>query len=147
MIDLKIEDLPPQKAESFLNFCFKEALKESGLRAFPFSAQSQCRFILEPATQEPLSCLLFRKLEPHLKEIDFIATRSEYLGRGLASQLIKSLGSESEIWLELSEKNKKAHAFYLSQGFKETALRKNYYSDGSAAILMHKESFTAPDST
>lgn len=41
--------------------------------------------------------------------------------------------------LEVSKKNYTALSLYKKMGFKEKAIRKNYYKDGSDAVLMEKE--------
>jgi ribosomal-protein-alanine N-acetyltransferase len=52
--------------------------------------------------------------------------------------LIKELLSSGvkRVLLEVSEKNEPAKRVYEKAGFKPTGVRKNYYPDGSDAILM-----------
>ena len=63
--------------------------------------------------------------------------------QGIATRLMESLLKDSEkmgihsIYLEVREHNKAAIRLYERSGFKETGMRKNYYTDPSEhAILM-----------
>jgi ribosomal-protein-alanine N-acetyltransferase len=65
-----------------------------------------------------------------------------FRGRGLAPLFMEFLIKEllrlgvKRILLEVSEKNEPAKRVYEKVGFKPTGVRKNYYPDGSDAILM-----------
>ncbi len=61
---------------------------------------------------------LMRKLLGHF--VDFVCTK------------------ESKIFLEVHEKNTRALRLYESSGFRIDGIRKNYYSDGSAALNLSK---------
>lgn len=70
---------------------------------------------------------------------------NEYQGRGIGDMMLKSiinsykqLGVES-ISLEVRVTNQRAISLYEKNGFKKAYIRKQYYHDGTDAILMLKE--------
>ncbi len=74
--------------------------------------------------------------------ITMIAIRKEFHSQGIGSYVLnwfkdfaKEKGAKS-IWLEVSVNNKKAVRFYEKHGFFTQDIRKNYYSDGSDALVM-----------
>jgi len=74
--------------------------------------------------------------------ITMIAVKEDFQGRGIGSQVLswfknyaKEKGAEN-IWLEVSVNNKKAVRFYEKHGFFTQDIRKNYYLDGSDALIM-----------
>ncbi len=75
-------------------------------------------------------------------EINYIAVDEKYRRRGIAQELfdifICNLKNIDSISLEVRCGNEKAISFYLKNGFKQVAIRENYY-DGENAYLMVKE--------
>ncbi|WP_457626155.1 ribosomal protein S18-alanine N-acetyltransferase [Persephonella sp.] len=74
--------------------------------------------------------------------ITMIAVKKRLQNKGIGRylmnwfvQLSKEKGIKN-IWLEVSEKNKKAVRFYENFGFFVEDIRKNYYRDGSDALIM-----------
>ncbi|MBK3331817.1 ribosomal protein S18-alanine N-acetyltransferase [Persephonella atlantica] len=74
--------------------------------------------------------------------ITMIAVKKDFQGKGIGSQVLnwfknyaKEKGAKN-IWLEVSVNNKKAVRFYEKHGFFTQDIRKNYYSDGSDALVM-----------
>ncbi|WP_051654714.1 ribosomal protein S18-alanine N-acetyltransferase [Persephonella sp. IF05-L8] len=74
--------------------------------------------------------------------ISMIAVKKEFQGKGVGKyvmswfiDLCKQKGINN-IWLEVSQNNKKAIRFYESFGFTLQDIRKNYYKDGSDALIM-----------
>ncbi len=73
-----------------------------------------------------------------------IAVNSEYRKHGIASDLLNYFltflknSNISEIFLEVSNKNTVAVQFYNKFGFVTLYTRKNYYIDGSDAIVMRR---------
>lgn len=65
-----------------------------------------------------------------------IAVDKNFRKKGLASKLLNRINDERRILLEVSEKNKVAINLYKKNGFKMISRRKNYYLDGSDAIVM-----------
>ena len=71
-----------------------------------------------------------------------LAVRSDQRRRGIARRLLDAAvnaAPENELHLEVSERNGAAIALYKRYGFVSSspeAVRKNYYKDGSGAILM-----------
>ena len=78
-------------------------------------------------------------------QINYFVVRKKFreLGFGsyLMSYLIKSCEklNLSKLLLEVSERNVTAEKFYSRFDFSTVGLRKNYYKDGSAAILKEKK--------
>ena len=78
-------------------------------------------------------------------EISYLSIHPNHEKKGLGTYLINRLFEEcyenniSKIFLEVSVKNKVAINFYKKSGFKTIGLRKNYYKDGSDAILKEKK--------
>lgn len=68
-----------------------------------------------------------------LVEVFTIAVDKNYRQRGIGSELLSHLIDKSlregvsEIWLEVSTKNKRALALYEKFGFERVGIRKNYY--------------------
>ena len=77
-------------------------------------------------------------------EIDNLFVKEEYRGLGIATKLMShviSIAIETRminITLEVRSDNKKAIYLYNKYGFKQVAIRKNYYIDVDG-ILMEKE--------
>ena len=65
-----------------------------------------------------------------------IAVDKNFRKKGLASKLLNRINDERKILLEVSEKNIIAINLYIKNGFKIISRRKNYYLDGSDAIVM-----------
>ena len=83
-------------------------------------------------------------------EIYRIATLPEYRKRGIAYRLLdyavkteRGCGLES-LFLEVREQNAPARALYLSYGFREVGVRKNYYKnplDNAIIMLLSSEKY------
>lgn len=77
-------------------------------------------------------------------EINYIFVNKEYRKQNIATELfnyILEFSKENKcknITLEVNENNKPAVNFYLKNGFKQTAIRKNYYGNENG-ILMIRE--------
>ena len=79
-------------------------------------------------------------------EIYFIGVARSYRGKGLGKKLLKSIISFSKsygasvIILEVGVKNVPAKKIYISSGFKECGIRKDYYKNKSGfrqdAVIM-----------
>ena len=65
-----------------------------------------------------------------------IAVDKNFRKKGIASKLLNRINDERKILLEVSEKNEVAINLYKKNGFKMISRRKNYYLDGSDAIVM-----------
>lgn len=82
-------------------------------------------------------------LEPSAEIINFYVL-SNYRKKGFGSILFKELLKEcmmrgiTTISLEVREDNTPAISFYLKQGFKKINVRKQYYQDGTNALVMQK---------
>ena len=61
--------------------------------------------------------------------------RNKSIGTNLLNEL-KKIALTKTITLEVSDKNKVAYKFYEKNDFQIVATRKNYYTDGSNALLM-----------
>ena len=75
-------------------------------------------------------------------EIDYIIVDSDYRNIGIATKLLKELEKTykniDNITLEVRESNSSAINFYLKNGFKEVAKRKNYYRDEDGILMIKK---------
>ncbi len=74
-------------------------------------------------------------------EIDYIIVDNNYRKLGIATKLLKHLEDSyklDNITLEVRESNKEAINFYLKNGFKEVAKRKNYYRDEDGILMIKK---------
>lgn len=78
--------------------------------------------------------------EVHLNNF---AIQADYRRKGLGLRLIRFIFEEFKdyrnMFLEVRPSNKNALDFYYKVGFSNYFVRKNYYSDGENAIVMHKE--------
>ncbi len=78
-------------------------------------------------------------------EIRYLSIHPSYQKRGLGKKLINQIMKECKnenikrIFLEVSIKNKQALSFYKNYGFKTIDIRKNYYKDGSDALIKEKK--------
>ena len=78
-------------------------------------------------------------------EIRYLSVHPSYQKRGLGKKLINQIIKECKnenikrIFLEVSIKNKQALRFYKNSGFKTIDIRKNYYKDGSDALIKEKK--------
>lgn len=66
--------------------------------------------------------------------------REKGYGKYLLEFVMKKLEEESikEVTLEVRPSNQAALKLYQNQGFKQIAVRKNYYNNGEDAFLMYK---------
>ena len=77
-------------------------------------------------------------------QINFFVVNQKYRKKGYGSYLISYLIKECEksninkIFLEVSSTNITAEKFYSRFGFFTVGIRKNYYKDGSDALLKEK---------
>ena len=78
-------------------------------------------------------------------EIRYLSVHPSYKKRGLGKklfhQIIKECKNENikRIFLEVSINNQQALSFYDNFGFKTIDVRKNYYKDGSDALIKEKK--------
>ena len=76
--------------------------------------------------------------------INFVVD-SNYQHQGIGQLLMQEIINQSvkenskEILLEVREKNNQAIKFYLLQGFKQIAVRKEYYKNKDNALILRKE--------
>ena len=74
--------------------------------------------------------------------VDYIVVLEDSRKKGIATKLLKSMENKHKnavnTTLEVRKSNNNAINFYKKNGFKEAAIRKNYYKDEDA-ILMIKE--------
>ena len=132
-----IKTICSDELEQVLKPNFMKALKSSGLKSFSFS--EHIKTLAYYQHKEIVAVLVYRELESHLAEIDFVATGEPFKRKGYARALIFSLEQVyAEIWLELSAENKAALSFYEVLGFKQQSERKDYYGPGVNALNMVK---------
>lgn len=77
-------------------------------------------------------------------EVSDIAVKKEYQGQNIGSTLLEEVIKKATdshcglITLEVRASNSAAIEFYHGKGFRESTIRKNYYSNGENALLMVK---------
>ena len=87
-------------------------------------------------------CVLFKIYDE--AEIRYLSVHPSYKRRGLGKKLIDKIFKECKnenikrIFLEVSLKNKEALSFYDYFGFETINIRKNYYKNGSDALIKKK---------
>ena len=78
-------------------------------------------------------------------QINYIAVKKNYRGKGFGSELMNYLIERCEqlnitkLLLEVSESNIVADEFYSRFDFSTVGIRRNYYKDGSNALLKEKK--------
>ena len=78
-------------------------------------------------------------------QINYFAVRQKYRKRGLGSYLMNYLimlckkRKINKLLLEVSQKNIIAEKFYNKFNFSTVGIRRNYYKDGSDALLKEKK--------
>ena len=78
-------------------------------------------------------------------QVNYFAINKKFQRQGLGTFLMKFLIEEcnklkiNKLLLEVSENNSAAESFYNNFDFITVGIRKNYYSDGSNALLKEKE--------
>lgn len=86
-----------------------------------------------------VSFINFIKINEEL-EINYLITKKQEQGKGYASILLEyMIGKYSEsVFLEVSENNNVAIDLYKRHGFDIINKRKNYYKDGSDALILRR---------
>ena len=78
-------------------------------------------------------------------ELTYLSIHPRFKRKGLGKKLLTEIFKQGQkltiekILLEVSEKNIAALNFYHSFGFETIGIRKNYYKDGSNALLQEKK--------
>jgi len=78
-------------------------------------------------------------------QINFFVVKQKYRKKGFGSYLMNYLINQCEklnikkLILEVSENNYTANKFYCSFDFSTVGIRRNYYKDGSDALLKEKK--------
>ena len=81
-------------------------------------------------------------------QINYFVVLEKFRNRGFGSQLMNYLIKQCErlnlnkLLLEVSSSNFSAERFYSRFGFSTVGIRKNYYKDGSDAVLKEKKLIT-----
>ena len=90
---------------------------------------------------EVIGVIVYERIYDRI-EIDYIIVDEKYRNKAIATKLLKHLECNNldikNITLEVRKSNKIAISFYKKNGFNEVCIRKNYYSNEDA-ILMIKE--------
>ena len=81
-------------------------------------------------------------------QINFFVVNQKYRNKGYGSYLMSYLikkckkSNIKKLFLEVSHTNTKAEKFYSSFDFSTIGIRRNYYKDGSDALLKEKKLIT-----
>lgn len=118
------------KEESWTFSQFEEELKQNNREDFVLTLGGNVvSFLISIKTDEESNLL-------------YLATQEKYKKQGFATILLGELIEKSKndklsyIFLEVKSTNEKAILFYKKNGFNEISKRKNYYKDGSDAVIM-----------
>jgi ribosomal-protein-alanine N-acetyltransferase len=101
----------------------------------PLSSPPRIALVAEDPSTGKVAAFAVASLLPPQAELELIAVASEAQRRGVARFLFAALTEElkarhvTEVCLEVRASNRPALAFYLDQGFIETARRPRYYAD------------------
>lgn len=75
-------------------------------------------------------------------EINYLFVKKEFRNKKIATKLLeymfKNISNVSSITLEVREKNVAAINLYLKNGFNKCSIRKNYYGNEDALLLIRK---------
>lgn len=117
---------------------FSIELTEELFLANPFS-----KYIIFRENKEMIGFLSYEDIYERF-EIDYIFVVEEYRNKGIASNMLEFLLKEAKekqienITLEVAVENRKAISLYKKYGFEEAALRKQYYGNEDAYLLIRK---------
>lgn len=117
--------------DSWTNSQFEDCLKNENYITYVFYKNNKVAcFLIAQNLIDSINLLL-------------IGTKNEFKRMGLASILIEKLiqkakSNNIKTWLEVRKDNLPAINLYKKLGFKEIFERKNYYKDGSSAIIYEK---------
>ena len=76
--------------------------------------------------------------EHHILNFGVLPTRQKKgIGTMLLKSFLKDIDMISSVFLEVKKSNFQAISLYKKNGFKILSERKNYYKDGSCALIMH----------
>ena len=120
--------------EQFADECWSQ-------KQFENETENACRnnLVLVEKKTGKVVCFLIATDGESECEILYLATKKCEEKRGLASLLFDEiLKMKKCLFLEVKESNLAAISFYLKHGFSEFSRRKNYYPDGSDAVLMRR---------
>ena len=116
-----------------------EAWTQNMLKIELLSGENSKTLIIEDY-ERILGYLMSRSIfeEHHILNIGVFPPRQkEGIGTTLLSSFLKSTKSSSSIFLEVKKSNLRAIKLYKTIGFKVFDQRKNYYKDGSSALMMN----------
>jgi len=77
-------------------------------------------------------------------EIEWIAVLSEYQMKGLGSGLMKEMERYAreegirKVYVEPSVENENAICFYIRNGYRPEAMRRDWYKDGEDSVILGK---------
>lgn len=139
IIDLKPNDLEKQTEleekfpEIFLNYDIKT----------DFDNNPYTNYLLYLIEEKIVGFLNYYLIYDRIEIVNFNVLdyfQNKHIGSSLLKQLISLANKEKikNITLEVRSDNEKAIYLYQKYGFKEVAIRKNYYND-TDGILMEKE--------
>ena len=112
---------------------WKSELKKEGIKSFGLSLSNVVVGI----------CVFQIVLDE--AQINYFAVNQKFQRKGFGTQLMNNLIKQCEklkikkLFLEVSESNSAATIFYSHFGFSTVGIRKNYYKDGSDALLKEKK--------
>jgi len=92
------------------------------------------------APKQIVGFVVWRELGAGETEILNLAVDPAWRGRGVGRKLVESAAAKhlGEVFLEVRESNAGARSFYLSLGFQQVGLRREYYKNPAESAIVMK---------
>ncbi len=126
----------------FDNVIFGESLGKEFLES-ELKANPMARYYVMTDAQEALMGMISYWISLDQAQINNFYIIPEHQGKGYGKELLsfalKKLKKSdvNEVTLEVRPSNQKANKLYQRFGFKQVAVRRNYYSNGEDALLLY----------
>lgn len=140
---------PDQIPESDLKKLYKKCLKASTYQFLkentdPFFQNNKASYFIGKIEKTLRCAIIYQKMPDGIYEIWLVLVDPAYWGRGLSDEIMKKFyyevlkpGERAE--LEVSFGNQAALKLYRRNHWSIVRRRKNYYSDGSDAIILQRK--------
>lgn len=112
-----------------------------GLDYYSLSLESVYSYFLVATIETHVIGFISSTVDEYSEILNFVVDK-DFRGQGIGSKLLNMVINEAKekksksIYLEVNEINNNAIALYLKNGFKKDHVRKNYYKDHDAYVLI-----------